>query len=691
MQFVCPGPDDRLFERVFELGESQSDSLGMLTREAWREYAVKGHIMAAVLGTPDQTDTSRLVGYCAFRLPRNEVVLAHLVVAPDARHQKIARALVHELSRRYQDRRGIAARCRRDYEANDMWPHLGFVAQGDRPGRSAKGYPLTSWWLDHGHPDLMTWQGAPASLTSVVMDANVFFDLHAKAPGTEARVTRLLLNEVLDGRIQLLATPELHNEIDRRDDAAVRRTNHALLGTYPSLAINQADLDAKNQALIAALGRTPRRAQDLSDLKHIAYAAAAGVQVVVTRDNPALRKLQDLAADAVGVKLVSPEELVALIDEVEAAPSYWPAALLGTGYQVEEAGADDITRLNEFFDSGTGEKKKDFERRLRRLASQRPSSHRLLYSDPAGNLVALLGTTPAQGVLEVSLLRMRPSALQPTLAAQLVSRLRPMAREASVSAMRATDPHPHPLLAEALLADGFRPGPQGAVALTLTALCTVEEVAGLVARAGSQLSADEQGSLSGSLVIGSNLDQQESPEWSSAVERQLRPLRIVDAPLGVWLVPIKPVYASALFGYPVELFTRPEELGISVEHVYYRGGSAAEKAPGRVVWYVSGKHHGFVVGCSELAEVVDGTPTELYSRFRRLGVYKREAVMGAAGTRGRARALRVINTEMFDTPLPLKRLKMLAARRSQSLQLWSASRIGTGLFADIMREVRGDG
>ena len=82
------------------------------------------------------------------------------MVARHDRRRGIARLLVDELTYRYGDRRGITVRCRRDFEANKMWLHLGFVALGDRPGRSIEGHPLTTWWRDHGHPDLMTWDGA---------------------------------------------------------------------------------------------------------------------------------------------------------------------------------------------------------------------------------------------------------------------------------------------------------------------------------------------------------------------------------------------------------------------------------------------------------------------------------------------------------------------------------------------------
>src|SRR5699024_2133702 len=101
-------------------------------------YANDGRILAAVEKAPG-TGGARVVGYAAFRLPRQEVALAHLVVTVGARGMGIARRLVDELSTRHSDRRGIRAKCRRDYPASSMWPELGFVAQGDLRGRSTAG------------------------------------------------------------------------------------------------------------------------------------------------------------------------------------------------------------------------------------------------------------------------------------------------------------------------------------------------------------------------------------------------------------------------------------------------------------------------------------------------------------------------------------------------------------------------
>jgi hypothetical protein len=165
---------------------------------------------------------------------------------------------------------------------------------------------------------------------------------------------------------------------------------------------------------------------------------------------------------------------------------------------------------------------------------------------------------------------------------------------------------------------------------------------------------------------------------------QLGSCQVVDAPVPCWLVPIKPAFSSQLFGYPQELFPRQDSLGISIEHVYYRGGKSGESAPGRILWYVSGAME--VIAVSDLVEVADGDATELWRRFRRLGVYDRRQVLAAANkASGKVRALRVVNTQPFLYRISLRTLRGLAARNGQTLRLRSASQVNAGLCADVMR------
>ena len=677
--------ESALFDAVQSLGDANRKTTGLLPTAAWVDYAGRGHLLAAVrTSAPDSP-----LGYIAYRLPRDEVVIAHLVVGDASRGKGIARTLVDHVSNENAERRGVAAQCRRDWPAHAMWPHLGFVPRGDRPGRSREGSLLTRWWRDHGHPDLMSWRGAPEDQRPVVLDNNVFLDLYA--PGdVNAALTRELLLVVLEGRIELLLTPEVHTEIDRKVTEHGRANMHALADTYPRLTVQSAVVTEVFDGLMADITPRPSRPQDVSDVRHVAYAAAAGVNVVVTRDEQALRKLGPVAQARLGVSLVTPQDLVALLDEQENAPSYWPAALLGTGYTAAELTTSHEPLIDRFLNTAAGERKNTFRATLRQLAARRPHANRLLYSDPDGNPIGLVGASPEDGHLQVSLLRLRPGALAASLAAQMVAGLRDLALTAGLAGIIVTEP----LLSEVLFAaaerDGYRADPNGRLVCIL--LDDVLSVADLVPwlRLLRRSSPVLGPAIDPLIAMTVPADGTNATRLAASLEHQLRPLRLLDALLDTWIVPIKPTWSAQLFNAPRQLFGQPDRLGISREHVYYRSPvNAGETAPARILWYASAPE-GQLVGCSMLIDVEQGPAEELWRKYRRLGVYARHDVLDAAGKRGKVRCLRVSDTEVFERTLPLRRLKQLASQTSQTLQLVSPRKISCGLFEAIIREVRSD-
>lgn len=90
------------------------------------------------------------------------------------------------------------------------------------------------------------------------------------------------------------------------------------------------------------------------------------------------------------------------------------------------------------------------------------------------------------------------------------------------------------------------------------------------------------------------------------LEHQVRPVRLSDQDLDTWLLPIKPAYAMDLFGYPPQLFDRPD--------------SSGERWPGRVVWYAS-QPESKAFAVSSIVEVEDLHAHTAYRKYQRLGVY----------------------------------------------------------------------
>jgi ribosomal protein S18 acetylase RimI-like enzyme len=165
-----------LLEQVINLGDANKATLGFLQRGAFNSIANEGRILVAV----DKNDN--LLGYLLYGIKHsaNLVYIVHLCVNQSERRQGIAKALFNELKETTKyPFSGIRVHCRRDYEVNKLWPRLGFVAVGEKDGRSKEGSKLTIWWFDYEHPSLFTFadEQYPTSRLRVAIDANLFIDL----------------------------------------------------------------------------------------------------------------------------------------------------------------------------------------------------------------------------------------------------------------------------------------------------------------------------------------------------------------------------------------------------------------------------------------------------------------------------------------------------------------------------------
>ena len=160
---------------VRALWRSNSITLGFLPDGAFADHARRRQILVAL----DRKD--RCVGYLLYYSPLRpafrDVTITHLCVDKIYRRRGVATVLINHLKNRTKHCGGIRLRCCRDYEANALWPRLGFTAEDEILGSS--GRVLTGWRFDHGHPSLLTgvMRKKIQSKLIAVLDACVFYDL----------------------------------------------------------------------------------------------------------------------------------------------------------------------------------------------------------------------------------------------------------------------------------------------------------------------------------------------------------------------------------------------------------------------------------------------------------------------------------------------------------------------------------
>ena len=119
--------------------------------------------------------------------------------------------------------------------------------------------------------------------------------------------------------------------------------------------------------------------------------------------------------------------------------------------------------------------------------------------------------------------------------------------------------------------------------------------------------------------------------------------------------------------------------------MYYRSHRGMPVAPGRILWYSSGRDRE-VVACSRLVEAMVGAPERLYREFKRFGVWDLSQVQQTP-RRPTVGVLRFADTAIFERPLALARLRSLRMHVA-TLPSQGPVKIPAALFGALYREGR---
>ncbi|MCY4528799.1 MAG: hypothetical protein OXD46_07225 [Chloroflexi bacterium] len=118
------------------------------------------------------------------------------------------------------------------------------------------------------------------------------------------------------------------------------------------------------------------------------------------------------------------------------------------------------------------------------------------------------------------------------------------------------------------------------------------------------------------------------------LERSCSPLTL-ERDQNYFLIPIRPGYALNLFDRQQssqDLFGGNPDVLLRWSNVYYRRVTHHKmlRAPGRILWYVSGKR-GEIICVSHLDQVEMATPKELFRRFEKYGTLEWEDLYKMCG------------------------------------------------------------
>lgn len=653
------GPDSPLLAEVLLLHAASKSNLGAFPKGAFEDAARQKRILVAV--APDKT----LAGYLVYRVAKNRAAVTHLTTSKRFRGQGVARSIMAALKLETKHLAGISVKCRRDYNISDMWTGFGFTVRQTREGRGRERALLDYWWFDHGHEDLFSFaagQDDDSDVLLVAIDANIFFDLTCDNR-PQGEDTKVLEADWLVDSIVLCITQEIYSEIHRAGDETKKAKARGAAGGFRLLKTAE-DNVARLEKELEPLFNGPTFERDLSDMRQVAHAIAAEVPFLVTRDAPMLSRSETIF-EKYGLRILHPTDLINHLDTLKREAEYRPSRLEGSRWRERLVTKEDVKRIVAEFKHPNKERANDFERTVRHyLAFPGKWDSHLILDNENAPVVYLVQSKGDPDHVEVAIARHTDHPLAPTLLRHVFHALHRQPGRAGNHIISVCDPETSGPTKSALADIGFLPDADKWWKLSAVGVMMRQEL--LTRVANSKLPAPLKDKLSKSAWFHEVTDAESA---RSELEHAFSPAKIISPGTPCFVVSIRPDWAAHFFDIPVggqTLMDLREELHLGIEGVYYCSAKNTHlQSPGRVLWYVSKgpRQDGSmtVKACSHLEEVVTGTPKQLFSRFRRLGVFAWKHVLAAASgeLENNLIAFRFRRTERFVREVPMSELEKL--------------------------------
>ena len=653
-------------DAVDELMKDNSQTLGFLPRQAIDSF-LRDDGTERVLGatTPD----GQLLGYMIYAAYPDRFRIAHLCVSRHFRGHGIARRFIETLKQNATTQKDMRLHCRRDYPANAMWPKLGFVPLGERPGRSAAGHILTFWrrpLAEDDQLDLFRVNTSDDTL-DVVIDAQILFDFHE--PGNNTTVpSKALLADFLADSLNLLITDEMYVEINRKDNAAQRRLSRQRAQGFPTARHDLKFAGHLTDALSAVLPRnTPSQE---SDIQQLAKTAAADVKFFVTRDNGLLKKSAAIL-DLTGVQVVRPTELIVRLHELSDRQSYVPRRVAGHGLEWRRLTSSDLAAFPLAAFRAGAEREGVLRDRLGTfLAEPARFSVDVLWLADQAVTIRILAERPG-GIVAVPYCRVARAVdwllfsrfLVADTIASAVAHCRNLVVFENTGAPRDLVPH---------LLDMNFVDHNGA----FLRYCF-----------SSPLNREEALSQIVALLPGCEEDFRRLSTLE--LEECCSPCSIEDADQDYFLVPIRPSYAMSLFDVDRsadDLFGGRTTVLLRWENAYYRAKTQHRmlKPPARILWYVTHSVRK-IVAVSRLKSVEIGRPKVLLKKFKKFGILEWSDLFEMCHRDPTREIMAFVfsHTFSFREPVPLKTLRAIFKEDGVGLVLQSAQRVPANSFRKI--------
>lgn len=652
--------EEKLIQKVIELGNRNTKTLGLLPEGAIRIHIKKGYLRICL----DEKDD--LLGYVLFSitLKKRNIRIIHLCVEEKYRGKKVAKRLLDSLKEEFLDKlRGISLSCREDYiVASRFWKEYGFKPVRTKKGRGKERKELIIWWYDFGRADLFSSLMDDTDSIKAVLDANVIIKARDKC--TDGAGVNFLFSDWLND-VDYYYAPEIFNEINRDEDRLRANATRQYLQNFSQLKFKPDLRDSFFHELSKIVPGDS--VNDKSDKLQLAECISSEIEYFITTDKNIL-EAYDSIFSKFGVRVLRPTDFILEIDEINNKTNYYSSRLAGvhSNYkQIQSLESKEIVDI--FLARDQSEKKHEFRDTLTSLSGDVKNSKIMIVKNGVGDSIGLWAGKIEDDTFEIKILRTKKGKLSDILFKQLIYLLINLTIDNNQRYL--------------LIQDEFLKNSHKAIMNSFGFFKKGKEWFKLV-EVGVVDSIDfftreniTTGFLEKQIVL-ENL-RSKSIDYKLQLERRLFPLKFCDIDIPTYIIPIRPHWAGELFDHYISnenLFGAKPELSWNRENVYYRSvRPITEEFPARILWYVSqgvnknSNRYSAIVGCSYLDEMITGKPKDLFRQYKNYGVYEWNHVYELAKNDKNTviKAIEFSDTEVFKKPISLKEVNNIFAENGR--------------------------
>ena len=655
--------------KVCLLSDLNKKRLGFMPKGAMQDYANKGNIIIAING-------DKLAGYLLYREAKkyNKISITHVCVDDLYRGQHISDNLVAELKNISINTNGIFLYCRKDYKVN-LWRRCGFTVRHDKPGRSKQGSVLEYWWFSNQRTSLQQdlWS-MPTEKECVVLDANTLFDMESEE--IEAEESKALLGDWLQ-EIELCVTPEVYNEIDRKNNDTEKKFWRKYASNYRDITADYSNVKIIKKELDKLVNSSTKGSFE-SDKYQIAWSISGKADYFATRDSKLLNYSKEIE-EFYGLSIVRPSSLIMKLDSILNESSYKPYKLINSSVKKIKYNGDYNKFIEEkFLCYEHGEKKHDFNRKISRRVIDLKNTEIIVVETNNNPSIFYMLHKGKDNYQYLELIRIIKDNISVTITHKIISNIVHCGVSEGYHSTIVNDDYIPDSVVDVLIEYGFYKTSNG---------WRKNHTTGLVYR--------------------KNLDENElmrklfGDKWDSIttlpdyhIEKYLWPSKVISETIENYIIPIEAYWAKELFDEEYsscDLFGADTFLIMNNENIYYRSARPAivtDKS--RVLWYVkNSKLHqssGAIRAISMLDYVDVGKPKDLFRKYNRYGVYKWNHIYTLAKNNidNEIMAIKFKNTENFKVCIPFNDVNDILKSHGQNKnQFQSPVKIDQKSFEEI--------